>query len=58
MKRLRPHAVEPSAAAQAQVLTTVAGFTTWFGAPCLLIENGASVPADTPARTLIFEKAV
>lgn len=28
----------------------------WFGAACLLLENGASVPVGTPAGVLIFEK--
>jgi hypothetical protein len=58
MKRRPPHNLEPSADATAQVLTTKDGVSTWYGTPCLLIAHGASVPAGTPVRTLIFEKAV
>jgi hypothetical protein len=57
MKRLPPHNVEPSAT-DAQVITTVDGIATWFGNAVLLLENGASVPTDTPIGTIILEKAV
>jgi hypothetical protein len=57
MKRVPPHNTEPSAT-DAQVITTVSGIAAWFGNAVLLIENGASVPADTPIGTIILEKAV
>lgn len=57
MKRRPPHNIEPSAN-EAQVITTVDGVTTWFGNAVDLIEHGASVSADTPIGTIIFEKAV
>jgi hypothetical protein len=56
-KRTPPHNLEPSTTA-AQVVTTVNGVATWFGNAVLLIENGATVPADTPIGTIILEKAV
>ena len=56
MKRRPPHNTEPSTT-DAKVVTTVNGVAAWFGNAVLLIENGASVPTDTPIGTIIIEKA-
>lgn len=56
MNRVKPHQHEPGQ--EGQVLTTVAGEAVWLAPNVLLIDNGATVPADTPVGTIIFEKGV
>lgn len=63
MAKLHPKQIAGSAT-NGQVLTTVAGETTWAAPPAggvpetLLLENGAAVPAGTAVGTLIFEKGI